>query len=134
MNPRYVVLGLLLVGIVVSLGCKPDNPLGRKPVHGKVTVNGEPAPAGSIIFDPGGKGTTLSGAVISQGAYEVLEEKGLAPGEYMVSVSVPDPARRLVPNRGGQMVVADLVPPNSQKKITVTADGPNAFDFEFKTR
>ncbi|MBN2295749.1 MAG: hypothetical protein JXM70_25175 [Pirellulales bacterium] len=138
---------LLCLSVLLSAtiyGCGHDNPLGRQPVSGTVTVDGQPLPRGMIRFTPRNReGTVGSGTVITDGKYELTVEKGLPAGEYVVGIlavdreesSNPDalpgtdtfstPAKQRIPPRYN--VKSELV-------REVNTDGPNVFDFEIKTR
>ena len=52
-RPRFAVPVLLLSALVVAAaGCSSANPLGRRPISGKVTLQGQPVDYGSIQFIP----------------------------------------------------------------------------------
>lgn len=74
--------------IVVASGCSDDNPLGRRAIQGNVTFRGQPLKHGSIQFSPvdlqHGVG---SGAVVTDGSFQIPEAQGLPPGKYQVIIS-----------------------------------------------
>ena len=139
-TPCCVCLASLLVGLV--WGCGPANPLGRKAISGKVLLDGVPLERGSISFEPQQKGGVSSGAVITNGHYRIEAAKGLPVGDYLVRIhsskggdgatadAPPGPTTKLSP--------AELIPAeynrNSAQVVKVTADGPNEFSFDIRTK
>src|SRR5262245_39504348 len=80
--PCWFAAGLLvLAGLLLLAGGLKSGPS----VRGKVLLDGEPLPRGSIRFVPV-KGTTGSdaGSAIHQGEYRI--EKDLAGGKYRVEI------------------------------------------------
>ena len=64
---RNYAIGISLAVIHLCAGCNSGS--GKAKLHGKITLDGQPVPAGSIAFIPAdGKGQT-SGAIIKDGAY-----------------------------------------------------------------
>ena len=139
---RLVVttIGLALAGFFV--GCAPDNPLGRKAISGKVTLDGAPLEQGNIEFHPQFEGGVQSGGTIANGQYSIPAHQGATPGKYRVSIIdfVPTP-----PLPAGHMPGDDLPPSpkpkvpaewnsKSQKTIEVKAEGPFTFDFDIETK
>ena len=136
---RWCIVVALLA---VVLGCQRD-PLGRQTISGNVTLDGVPLTYGSITFEPQQSKSTSSGAMIQEGSYAIAQAKGLPPGKYLVRISKVKPAdtKNIMPGQmspTGFIPGTELVPPryNSQSglTVTVTADGPNRFDFELKSR
>lgn len=81
--------------------------------------------------------------MIENGSYTIVQEKGLPPGEYLVRISMvkPPDSKTVKPGQLGPtgfIPGTELVPAkyNSQSDltVTVTADGPNRFDFDLKSR
>jgi hypothetical protein len=81
--------GLILVA---ALGCSEPNPLGRRPIAGRVTYKSQPVNYGSIQFEPlDMQRGVSSGAMIGAGGkYQIPLSQGLPPGEYKVMISAPD--------------------------------------------
>ena len=141
-SPRWT--GACAVAIAVLIGgCGPSNPLGRKAVSGKVTLNGTPLKSGNISFTPKSDKGVSSGAVIADGAYSIETEKGLPEGEYVVRIfaAVPDtraPEANMPPGPVTSPPGIDLIPPEynakSDKVARVTAEGPNEFSFDIVTQ
>ena len=62
------VIWFTLGAVLLGAGC--NNGSAKAKIHGKVTLDGQPVPTGSIAFLPAdGKGQT-AGAIIKDGAYE----------------------------------------------------------------
>ncbi len=77
------MLILCTVGTVALVGCSPS----RTPVHGHVTLDGQPLDEGAILFLPLEPGRKKTGAAIVQGGYDLNAEDGLLPGAYRVEVA-----------------------------------------------
>ena len=135
-----LVLGLALAGH--AAGCGGDNPLGRKAVYGKVTLNGAPLASGAVEFHPLEQSGVQSGGIITGGSYSIAAKDGLTAGKYRVAIldNVPTP-----PLPAGYMPGDDLppspppqVPPEwnseSQHTIELSADGPFEFNFDISTK
>ncbi len=74
---------------LVQLGCG-DGGTKRYQVSGRITFDGEPVPAGSISFDPdSSQGNRGPGgyAVIEDGRYHTLADRGVVGGPHQVRVS-----------------------------------------------
>jgi hypothetical protein len=127
----------------ISIGCGPDNSLGRRPVSGQVTLDGAPIESGSIDFQPLQSGGTSSGGLITNGTYEISEEQGLPVGKYRVTIVAAAPQPTSLP--AGYMPGDELpaAPPQKQKvpsawnekgeTIEVKPEGPNKFDFAIES-
>jgi hypothetical protein len=82
---------LVLAVVLAAAGCGEPNPLGRRPVYGVVTFQGQPVDYGAITFLPADPQTGISsGAMIESGKYSIKLADGLPPGNYLVMVSSPD--------------------------------------------
>jgi hypothetical protein len=88
---RLLILGVAAVTVVGALGCGEDNPLGRRPIVGRVTYKTQPVDYGSIQFIPlDVQHGVNSGGMIGDGKYQLVEAQGLPPGAYKVMISAPD--------------------------------------------
>jgi hypothetical protein len=135
--------GLMFAAIISAInGCGPRS--DRLEINGQVTLDGDPLDNGSIRFaSMNGAKLSASGAVITDGAYHIPQEKGLPPGTYRVEISAPDTAAPLVnyPSAPGEPTgpptAPERIPPeyntNSKQTIEVAADGDNQFDFDIET-
>jgi hypothetical protein len=74
-----VVLSLL--PLITAGGCGADG-VGGVPVSGKITIDGEPIPHGTITFVAADGGTPTGGGVIKDGAYTAK----VPPGKKIVLV------------------------------------------------
>jgi len=133
---------LLFAAVGVLAGCGPDNPLGRKALHGEVKFEGAPLDKGMIEFHPLNEGGVQSGGPITAGRYAIPAHEGATPGEYRVVIFDTPEAPPLPP---GHMPGDDLPPQpklkvpaewhsKSQKKIEVKSGGPFDFNFEIDTK
>ncbi|WP_425400753.1 carboxypeptidase-like regulatory domain-containing protein [Aeoliella sp.] len=79
------------IGLVATTGCggKFDST-----VQGKVTLDGEAVPQGTVSFLPTAGGPTAFARIDSSGTYEIRtgREAGLSPGDYLVAVVANEPA------------------------------------------
>ncbi len=146
MKHRQMFLFCVVTAMATVLsGCGYGNPLDRQAVSGAVIVDGQPLPRGSIDFtscNRQNQASVRTGAVITAGKYNLPVEKGLPPGEYMVSIRAVERTENPNPNAlpGSEPLTRpkrQKIPPQYNFKTTlvreVTADGTNTFDFNIKT-
>jgi hypothetical protein len=129
--PPLALAGLMLV----VCGCAGD-PQNRQAVSGKVTFKGQPLDHGKIEFSPLAGQTTLMGAAIHNGEYNIPAKQGLSPGWYKVMVNAPQGADL---NPSGPPGSDPGLPPTeriparynskSDLKAEVKKGDPNVFDF-----
>lgn len=85
--PCVTALAMLFVVGFCLAGCGgPKNKHGRLPFSGTVTLDGQPLMGGLIVFEPKSGQPTQSGGMISNGAFDVPEAAGAAPGMYSVAI------------------------------------------------
>ena len=87
MNLSHRLRALLAAAVLVACsGC--GDPLGRVPISGCVTLDGEPLEAGVILFEPapGEPAGTAVGAKIHQGRFAIARKRGPVPGVYTVRI------------------------------------------------
>ena len=149
-RPRNRVLAGCLLGLWLT-GCGGGLRLGS--VSGRVTVHGQPVPAGTILFHPA-DGPTAVGAIGPDGAYTLTtlrSNDGAVVGSHRVTIqatavgagSLVDPksldAEVKLSRQGGKVLVAGkvswLVPEKYSRLDTsgLTAQvepGANAIDFD----
>lgn len=135
---------LVVTGLVASIGCGPNDPLGRRAVSGTVTLDGAPLADGTISFQPTEQGATSSGAMISQGKYAIARDKGLPKGKYRVVINAVKPGTGTTLPEGkmpGEEVgtpPVELIPPEwntkSQNIVEVPPSGPAKFVHEIVTK
>lgn len=134
-NLSVPTAALLLLASTLISGCSDSNPLNRQAISGKVTLAGAPLDDGSIEFHPAGSTGTMSGTVVTNGAYLIAEEQGLPEGEYIVRISAADGEAEPeeMPGESNKLAV-ERIPPefnvDSQVKIQVQAGQANTFDFD----
>ena len=144
---RQVCLASVVLLLAAGLsGCGYNNPLRRKAASGKVIVDGQPLPRGSISFvSKVRQNGVRSGAVITDGEYALPIEKGLPPGEYAVSIldagggTAAERVKNtnMLPGSEPFVQIQQRIPPKYNFKSElireVTAEGPNVFNFDIKT-
>jgi hypothetical protein len=82
--------GLILFAVAMIVGCGGDS--GRGPtgtISGKLTVNGQPAPAKTQVFFLSNTGDATSAEVAADGTFTIM---GVTVGSYQVSVKPPPSA------------------------------------------
>lgn len=142
MRCHAFLLALIALAAGLFSGCDSD-PLGRKAIQGKVTLDGQPLNTGSVEFHPtsAGGGAVQSGAIIAAGSYSIPRAQGLPPGTYRVMVFATEEAPPLPPDHMPGDDVPEpksLIPSqwntDSQHTIEVTESGDNEFNFEITTK
>jgi hypothetical protein len=131
---------LALLAVVFIAGCGAGDPHGRRPVAGTVTFGGAPLDKGTVQFLPTDPANGFrASALIQDGRFQIPREQGLPPGSYKVAVTSPAPGKgpaieptdapgMKMPPLGTERIPAGY---NTATKLTatVTADGPNEFEF-----
>lgn len=129
--------------VAVAPGCGAGDNLPREAVSGTVEFDGKPLAKGDIQFFPSGpaENAIATGGQITNGSYSIPKADGLVPGAYKVMISSAGAA----PTKGkaeevgdmpglGPLNAEELIPSkyNAQSELTatVTAGGPNTFDFK----
>ena len=135
----FVVSSLCSI-LVASMGCAPENSLGRQPVSGTITVNGESLLHGSILFAPDDPTGVSSGAEIENGTYAIAAHQGLTQGTYTVRIYATDEeAEQVAPTLPGPGVKTqpELIPAaynmKSNLKLEVL-DTPAVFDLDIASK
>lgn len=97
---RLTALALVGALLILPAGC--DRPVTLVKVRGKVTLNGEPLRAGTVVFAPDeqrGVRGPLSYAVLDhEGAFELTTDNGpgAVPGWHRVTVAPPPESTDLI--------------------------------------
>ena len=107
---RRCFAGTVLSGLAVCIaGCGGTYDAA---VSGKVTIDGNVVPNGTVAFSPVAGGPAAYGRIETTGDYTIRtgREKGLPAGEYQVTVTANEPAKTLQTENGG--------PPPPGKAIT----------------
>jgi hypothetical protein len=126
---------------IILVGCSGAKYKGDKqyPLAGEVTFEGEPIDVGSISFIPEGDKGRPSGGVITDGKFDVPEEKGANAGKHRVEIRwLKRTGRKLKDAESGEMyderreALSDKVHTNSE--LTVEVPLPeNRYDFKLKS-
>lgn len=131
---------IAMLTLVALLGCAPENRLGRQPISGTITVNGEPLNRGSILFAPDDPTGVSSGAEIENGTYAIPAHQGLTVGTYTVRVYATDEdAEEVAPTLPGPGVKTqpELIPAaynlKSDFKLDVHEE-PAVFDLDVTSK
>lgn len=142
---RILLPAILCLSLTVFSGCSnSSDPLNRQAVSGTVTLDGEDLDEGAITFAPNSAtagNATATGAVITEGKFQIPKESGLAPGEYRVSITSPESHS----DRTGDDLMNNPGPPsrdrvakkynlNSELKASVQSGEPNKFDFDVTSK
>lgn len=124
----------LVMFMVCSVGCGGSG--GLQAIKGVVTLSGKPLDEGVIEFV---SVSSKSGAVITNGKYDIPADHGLMPGTYKVLITSGDGKTPVdspdgLPGPTGANIVSkDRIPPeyntDTKQSVTVTDSGPNQFDF-----
>ena len=138
--PRYLFIAYTLISLTgLAVGCSGSSEVKGR-VHGKVTIDGQPLPAGHIRFFAlsGGIGTD---GIVRDGNYDIPVDSGMTAGKYRVELSAERSTGRKVPDYdagAGDMkeeVVEDLPAKfnqNSTLQIDFDPGQDKPFDFELK--
>jgi hypothetical protein len=132
------LMGLCLPAALLT-GCEEHTT--HFPVAGKVLIDGEPLPSGSIRFVPE-KGRPASGKILADGTFDLAEtslssdprQTGVAPGKYRVAVSASrvvdenaDEVEWLAPRKYADFRTSDLAVeidgPRDELVVDLTWDG-----------
>ena len=140
-TPRgvLVAVGLWIIGGLLLCGCGGGG-LTRVPVSGQVTLDGKPLANGSITFIPVGQGITAGGRIVDA-HYELSSKDGLVPATYQVRINASEPTGRTIVDPVGNIEIPDMrnvIPPRynmrTELSAKVTAEGPNRFDYDLKSK
>lgn len=142
---RLLGLGAAAAAAVLWLGCGPANPLGRRAVSGRITLDGQPLAQGNIRFEPLDPKGIATGGVIAKGEFSIAKDKGLPPGKYRVRVfsseaapSGPGAAGGERPAPGAELPGREIVPAkyNTASEVIheVTAAGGGEFVLDMRTQ
>jgi hypothetical protein len=121
---------ILTTGSLLTIvGCNEANPLGRRPISGTVSFQGQPLEYGAIRFEPtGGENPVEAGAVITQGKYQIAEELGLPAGSYKVWITAPEQGQAApvdeAPGETPRSQGKDRIPPQYNVQTTLVAEVP----------
>lgn len=86
-HPLRLLVFVALVAVTLLFGCGPETSTTH--IHGDVTYDGQPVPAGTIYFEPdtaAGNGGPGSVAIIRNGEYDTSEALGVVGGPHIVRI------------------------------------------------
>lgn len=136
MRQRLKIWGLLALATIAT-GC--GGPHGAS-VSGKVTLDGKPLPNANVTFHPaGGAGAIAYGQTDTSGNYVLATgtDKGLAPGDYAVTVVATVEVPPATPN--AEMTFKPITPARyadveqTDLRMNVTS-GSNSFPLALTTQ
>jgi hypothetical protein len=138
---RFCLLAIAGSFSVLLAGCGGQGPL-RLPLQGAVTLDGQPLPDGTISFLPvSTENGVAAGGAIAAGRYLISAGGGPTPGEYRVEILRMEPTGEKQPDSlgdGETDVLRNAIPARynetSELRATVTAEGPNRFDFHLSKK
>jgi hypothetical protein len=113
---------ILFVVLIALAGCASE---GSSPVHGKVTLDGQPVEAGNIAFLPTAASGRKAAAAIEQGAYALSMSDKLPPGSYRVEIGWPKPTGRKIPSADPGMLTdetREAIPGKYNTNSTLTVE------------
>ncbi len=143
------LLAAVVAALAGSSGCGSGDDLPRQAISGTVTLDGQPLDKGLIQFFPAAEmeNALAAGAMIEGGSYSIPQSEGLVPGNYKVMISSEGGDMKAAPGEsteaGAMPGLGPLHPPdripakyNSATTLTanVTAEGPNEFKFDLKSK
>ncbi len=132
---------LMSVAIAGCMAQAELDPLPRVAVSGKVTINGQPMPAGTIQFNPTSSTASVTAVgEIVDGKYTIDRTQGPVPGHFRIQISAQSHVT-VAPNEepgGGPRRIKESIPARynvkSELECDVKAEGPNEFDFDLKSK
>jgi hypothetical protein len=122
---------------VFASGCSKSGP-PRSAISGKITYQGKPIDKGEIVFVSADDTGPMASTMIANGAYEIKEEFGPAPGRYIVQIRGFRPTSKKLPpvpymtEKSQPTALEQFLPPEFNDQSTLTYEvvsGPNAKDF-----
>jgi len=140
-NRQVIQWTVCLLAVAAIAGCGEPGRGGLR-VAGSVTLDGQPMPAGSVVFVPTGKGHKAAGEIVA-GEFVIDESDGPIPGQYRVEVYASESSDVPLDDPLAYARSAPHVPPpnpvaarfNTQSTLreTVAADGENSFSFQVES-
>ena len=140
MSKVIVSLGCFVLCTVLA-GCGSSKYKGeqRYPLKGEVTFEGQPIDVGSISFIPENDKGRASGGVITDGKFDVPEEKGANAGKYRVEIHwLKRTGKQLKDVESGEMYDErrEALPAKVHTNSELTVEVPlpdNRYDFKLKS-
>lgn len=138
---RLILLAGIVVGFVVVPGCSKPASDGLIAVRGRVTLDGQPLPRGSVALradDGANQWDRPTGSIASDGKYVIFTNgrEGAAPGRYRVIIFASE-ATHSPSGAAHPVMPLSLIPARyndlgrSPLKLEVTTQSkPGAYDLE----
>jgi hypothetical protein len=140
MSKLICLIGCLgLCAILAGCGSSKYKGDQRYPLAGEVTFEGQPIDVGSIAFIPVADKGRASGGVITDGKYDVPEERGVGAGKYRVEIRwLKRTGKKLKDAESGEMYDErrEALPEKFYTNSELTVEVPlpeNRHDFNLKS-
>jgi hypothetical protein len=124
-----------MVGLLVGCSSNDGPPTGE--VYGKVTLDGMPAPDGSITFVSQDGKMPTTGTEIKSGAYAATVPVGMVRVEIRMSKSTGKKKLYNTPDSPSQDVLTEILPERYHKNSELTVEvkrGNNEKDWDLKSK
>lgn len=97
---QYLCAGFVMAALGLVTGCGSSGP-DRQRLHGEISLNGQPIPAGMVVFTPdasAGNSGPQGVATIKDGKYDTAgtEGRGFAGGPTVIRVTGQDANQGLI--------------------------------------
>jgi hypothetical protein len=134
--PRRMVVAV--IGALLISGCG-----GKEiPIHGIITLDGEPVPGpGTIAFyAESGTDSPHASAEFKDGKYEIPAEQGPHAGRFRVEITWPKPTGKQIPSADPGMLTderVEAIPEKYNKNTELKAEissSQTVHDFHLKSR
>lgn len=128
MNSRLAVFTLFLTTSATLCGCGGEAPYTgdtRFPLTGKIVYRAEPISSGTLSLVPESGGLNPSGGTITNGEFQIPEEKGPNKGRYRVQVYWHKPTgKKIKDSDTGEEIdqVEQVIPPKYNDATELTVD------------
>ncbi len=147
-NRVYSLLSATVMGLAI-IGCSGESSdnLPREAIAGKVTMDSQPLPKGTILFLPeGNQAEEASSATgeIANGEFSIPRSRGPVPGKYKVSISHTDQPEGRVkiqlkkPGKKPATGFTELIPAKYNTKTELKAEiprgGKSDLDFPLQSK
>ena len=131
---------LALLAVLANSGCGRSDRPTTHPVHGTVTLDGEPVKFGAVRFISEG-GRPAMGKIQSDGSYRLgtfEDDDGALPGSYRVSVMVREKGTEETAIQpafpGPSLIPEGYEDPNTSGLAFEVVEGDNTFDVPLTSR
>ncbi len=144
----YTLLSTAVMGLA-AIGCSggiPTDDLPREAIAGTVTMDGQPLPAGTILFSPEGskeESAASASGQIENGEFSIPRDRGPVPGSYKVSINhtdQPEGRIKIQLKKPGKKVAGfkELIPAKynskTELKETIPKGGKRDLKYELQSK